>query len=450
MRLGKGELSVGKLVGLSASGMALAVSGWASAATYYVAPDGNDGAAGAMAAPWKSFAKAQAMAAPGDTVYFRGGVYLYSAAVRPCASMRDTVDAIALDKSGQAGQPIRYWAYPGETPVFDFSRMKDNCRVKGIDVTASYLHLKGLEVTGAPQQPENHLNNESWGIWINGSHNVFEALNTHHHMGPGLFIRDGSDNLVLNVDSHHNYDPYTRSGAGQSADGFGAHIKANRPGNVFRGCRAWANSDDGFDLIRAQSPVVIEYSWAWMQGYLPGTSTSLPSGNGNGFKIGGFGGGYAPDAPKHIVRFSVAFKNKVNGFYANHHAAASEFFNNTGVDNGIDFNMLGVDSKGAPTSLGIVRNNVAYGGTLVKNIEGADVANNSWNLPGAVTSADFQSVSTEGWDAPRQADGSLPPLPHFHLAGASRLVDKGVDLGLPYAGAAPDLGAFESAERPTR
>jgi hypothetical protein len=419
----------------------------AAAATYYVAPGGNDSAAGSITAPWQTIAKAQANAAAGDTIYFRGGTYPYTEAINACASMTDTVNAITLNKSGEAGSPIKYWAYPGEVPVFDFSQMKDNCRIKGFNIVANYLHLKGLEITGVQQHPDNFRNHESWGIWIRGSNNIFELLNTHHHMGPGLFLKDGANNLVLNVDSHHNYDPRTSNGAGQSADGFGAHVGPNQPGNVFRGCRAWDNSDDGFDLIKSESSVVIENSWAWGHGYLPGTRTALPAGNGNGFKIGGFGGGWRANAPKHVVRFSVAFDNKANGFYANHHPVASDFFNNTSVNNGVDFNMLGVDRNGTGIALGKLRNNIAFGGTLVSNMAGADVANNSWGLPVTVSAADFQSVSTAGWDAPRKPDGTLPLMPHLRLASGSGLIDKRVDVGSPYAGKAPDMGAFQERIR---
>lgn len=409
--------------------LGLAVTLPASATTYYVAPAGDDSAAGTLAAPWASFAHAQAVAAAGDTVLFRGGRYVYTVATHGCASRTATVSAIALDKSGAPDQPIRYWAYPGEVPVFDFSHMADDCRIKGISVTADWLHLKGLELTGVPQH--NNLNHESWGLWIAGSHNIFERIDTHHHMGPGLFIKDGGDNLVLNSDSHHNYDPLTSNGAGQSADGFGAHISANHPGNVFRGCRAWANSDDGFDLINAYSPVTIEHSWAWLHGYLPGTLTSLPAGNGNGIKAGGYSGKYVANGVKHTVRFSVAFANKAAGFYANHHPLALEFSNNTGYANHPDFNMLGIAANGAPVPLGTLRNNIAYGGTLLSNAAGIDDAFNSWSLPLALSDADFQSVSTAGWDAPRQADGSLPDLPNLHLAPGSKLIG----IGAPYLGA---------------
>lgn len=107
------------------------------ATAYYVAPTGSDSAAGTLRAPWASFARAQAVAQPGDTVYFRGGTYTYSHADTGCASQTARVDAVTLDKSGTPGSPIRYWAYPGEQPVFDFSQMTDDCRIKGFDVTGS-------------------------------------------------------------------------------------------------------------------------------------------------------------------------------------------------------------------------------------------------------------------------------------------------------------------------
>ena len=55
-----------------------------------------------------------------------------------------------------------------------------------------------------------------------------------------------------------------------------------------------------------------------------------------------------------------------------------------------------------------------------------------------------ESKSFAGMASARQADGSLPVLPFLRLAAGSPLIDRGVNVGLPYNGAAPDLGAFES------
>ncbi|GAB3399079.1 right-handed parallel beta-helix repeat-containing protein [Flindersiella endophytica] len=421
---------------------ALTTSPAEAANAYYVAPNGNDSAAGTQAAPWASIARAQSAAQPGDTVYLRGGTYAYTRANSSCSSQTARVDAITLNKSGSAGSPIRYWAYPGERPVFDFSRMTDNCRIKGFDVTGSRIHLKGLEIKGVPQN--NDLNAESWGVWISGSGNTFEQLDIHHIMGTGLFINGGGGNLVVNSDSHDNYDLRSSDGPGENADGFGSHYSpAGSAGNVFRGCRAWWNADDGFDLISTYSSVLIERSWAWRNGYVPGTTTA--AGNGNGFKAGGYGGDYDANAVKHTVRLSVAFANRAAGFYANHHPVANDYFNNTSYGNHPDYNMLGVDSSGGAVGRGNLRNNIAYTGTLTSNLTGTSSAYNTWDLGIALSDAQFQSVSTSGWDARRQADGSLPVLPNLRLAANSTLIDKGTDVGLPYHGSAPDLGAFEQS-----
>jgi hypothetical protein len=457
------------------------------AATYYVAPNGSDGAAGTEAAPFASWEHAQSVASPGDTVYFRGGRYHYTDATSTCSSTSATVNAVVLSKSGTSGNPIKYWAYPGEKPIFDFSGITDmgkyNCRQAGVRVTASWLHLKGLELTGALQL--NNLNHESWCVYVyGGSNNVFELLDAHHNMGPGFFIQRGGNNLFLNCDSHENEDTLTSNGDGQSADGFGCHPnQTGDTGNVFRGCRAWWNTDDGWDFINASAVCTVENSWTWYSGYKPdaisnGAPVSLSSGNGNGFKGGGYGmppSGVPSPAPQHVVRFNVSFYNKAAGFYANHSPNNLYFYNNTGFHNSPDFNMLGVGSDGSSSiSVGTLRNNVAFAGSLTSNIDlggSIDDKYNSWDSSVGVTvaNADFQSVSFAppascpaaykaggtvcvpptdttsfaGMASARQADGSLPVLPFLRPAAGSHLIDKGQDIGFDFTGAAPDLGAFE-------
>ncbi|MCE0538749.1 right-handed parallel beta-helix repeat-containing protein [Kineosporia rhizophila] len=411
------------------------VTAAATGATYYVAPNGSDTAAGSKSAPWKSIARAQTAVSAGDTVYFRAGTYAFTAATKACSSRTALVDAITLSKSGTAAAPITYAAYPGEKPVFNFSAMKDDCRIKGLNVTGSYLNVKGLELTGVRQN--NNLNHESWGVYVTGSNNTFDQLNLHHHMGPGLFIKNGSNNLVLNSDSHDNYDLYTSNGAGESADGFGAHVAANQPGNRFSGNRAWNNSDDGFDLINAYSPVTIENSWAWHNGYVPGTETA--AGNGSGIKAGGYGGVYQAAAVKHTVRYSVAFNNRAAGFYANHHPVALNFNHNTAYNNRPNYNMLGITSGGAATGLGNLHDNVAFGGTLTSNLGSSTQKNNSWNLSTTLTSKHFQSLSTTGWDAARQSNGRLPVLTSLRPAAGSPLTGTASDAA---TATTKNIGAF--------
>lgn len=411
------------------------------AATWYVAPDGSDAAAGTVSAPFASWAKAQTAVSAGDTVLFRAGTYKYAKTTTTCKSQTDNVNCVVLDKSGSSGKMIHYMAYQGEQPVFDFFDIKDDCRIRGVYVPGSWIHLKGLELKGVPQN--NNLNHESWCIYINGSHNIFELLDTHHNMGPGIIIWGGEDNLVLNCDSHDNFDEHTSNGAGESADGFGAHTNVNggKP-NIFRGCRAWWNTDDGYDCISNKSVAIFENCWAWLNGYKPGTMSGI--GNGNGFKLGGYGmppTSSPASPPRNIARNCLSFYNRSAGFYQNHHTADNLFYNNTAYKNGVNFNMLGY--SGGDKSMGIYRNNIAFTGTATGNGPGTEAKNNSWNLSPAPAASDFESIDTAGILGPRKADGGLPDVKFMHLAG-DKYIDKGIDVELPYNGTAPDLGAFET------
>ncbi len=186
-------------------------------------------------------------------------------------------------------------------------------------------------------------------------------------------------------------------------------------------------------------------------GYLPGTLTPLPAGNGNGFKSGGYGADptkFPANPPRHVIRNDVAFVTKAAGFYANHHPVSSLFYNNTSFDNGVDFDMLGMSPSGAAITVGVYRNDLAFshaGKMLLSNNTNtvADDADNSWTLPITLTDTEFQSVSDVGMDGPRGADGSLPCVGFLRPQAASDFIGKGKDIGLPFSGPAPDLGAFQ-------
>ena len=115
---------------------------------YYVSPNGADANPGSKAQPLYSIRKAQQLVLPGDTVWVRGGTYSVREADITTYS-RIQAFVVLLDKSGAENKRINYWAFPGEKPVFDFSSVKPaNYRVHAFEVTGSWIHLKGLEVTG--------------------------------------------------------------------------------------------------------------------------------------------------------------------------------------------------------------------------------------------------------------------------------------------------------------
>lgn len=407
----------------------------AQAADYYVSPTGSDSNAGSLTAPFATLQKGNDVAAAGDTVWLRGGTY-------------QNTKQIKLNKSGKSDAArIKFWAYQAEVPVLDFSKyVSSNTAVDSptILVSGSFLHLKGLEVcNGAVGASGTHSND---AIRSEGaSNNVFELLNIHHNFGPGLFISKGTGgNLILNCDSHDNYDKDGSQGDGQNADGFGVHYQMSGPSTIIRGCRAWLDSDDGYDLISQEVPVLIENSWAISNGYSDGGAGKPSSGNGNGFKAGSSDTGI-----RHILQRNVAWKNRAAGFYANHSSGGNTWLNNTSYMNAVQYNLLASPAGDPDTTIVLsgalahkMRNNVGFPNKNT-NMSGVDSMFDTWDLNIAEASSDFVSTSDAGFMGPRQADGSLPNLDFLKLKAQSPLIDKGTDVGLPYAGSAPDLGAYE-------
>jgi len=421
-----------------------------NAKTYFVATNGNDTAnSGTIAAPFATIMHAQKLALPSDTVYIRGGKYLM-AENQIARKQRIWAMMHLLDKSGEPSKRINYWAYPGEKPVFDMTNVKPlNQRVIAFNVTGSWIYIKGLEVIGTQVTQTGHTQSECFHN--EGSHNIYEQLSMHDGQAIGFYLIKGSDNLILNCDAYRNWDYTSENGKGGNADGFGCHPQPGSIGNIFRGCRAWFNSDDGYDCIRAAETVTFDHCWAFYNGY----STEFKNlGDGNGFKAGGWGlvrDDRVPDSiPMHVVQFCVAVHNRANGFYSNHQPGGSYWYNNTAYENGTNFNMLNRTADitaDVPGYNHVMKNNLSfeprtYETQWIDSLK-CIVSNNSFSIPIKVDKADFVSLDQSQLTAARKKDGNLPDIDFLKPKKNSKLIDKGGNIGFKFLGVAPDLGAFE-------
>ena len=282
-----------------------------------------------------------------------------------------------------------------------------------------------------------------------GDHNIYEHLQMHDGQAIGFWLGKGSANLVLNCDAYRNYDYTSENKKGGNVDGFGFHVPKGSTGNVFRGCRAWFNSDDGFDLITTHEPLLIENCWAFYNGFDP---SFKGLGDGNGFKLGGYGidGGTLPAIiPRHVIRQSLAVRNRAAGFYANHQPGGIDMINNTAYLNSVNFNLLGRNVSHTADVPGYghkLQNNLGYKGrSEVANLDAAkcELTANSFDLKLRLSDKDFHSLDQAGLIQPRHPNGDLPVIPFMKLKPGNGAIDKGVDVGLPFKGKAPDLGAFE-------
>lgn len=403
---------------------------------YYLSPNGDDiDGKGTMGKPWHSLNRAWQAVKAGDIIYMKGGKYLYK--------KRQSL----YRKDGKAGSHITVMAMPGEHPVI--SPHPDFNDTRGIDIHGNYLHFKGLEITGFIQRSATAL---YYGIVAeNSSHLIFEGLKVHDN-GFGLSIgSDSGDNLIVNSDFYRNADPLSSFGRNKpwgGADGITIRSSDSSRTNTIRGCRMWWNSDDGVDLFENQGTIVIEHCWSFWNGYQPGTFK--PAGDGDGFKLGIT----ATDQSNHVrrlLRFNLSFENRAHGFDQNNAQCISLLYNNTSYNNANRGKAARSYDFWNGDAATVAKNNIDYHPSMSAIFnDKAIVSHNTFLIDGSdnssytVTRDDFLSIDSKGVDGPRHKDGSLPHLKFLRLKKGSDLIDTGMDIGLPYKGKAPDLGAYES------
>jgi pectate disaccharide-lyase len=284
----------------------------------WVGPSGVDSNPGTEASPVGTLNRANELARPGSTIWVLSGTFNYGS----------TMD---LSRSGNAQSPIRLWAVAGARPVLEYMTQARASSARGIELSGSYWHIRGLEIRNAGDN----------GISISGSNNTIENVITHHNGDSGIQITVsegqaadatlGASNTILNCDSYENFDTVTN---GENADGFAAKLRIGA-GNVFRGCRAWNNADDGYDFFAADDVVLVEDSWAFLNGRVAGGGNS--AGDGNGFKLGGEPDGAGQGHAAHRLTRVAAFENRNCGFTRNNNDQSPVLMTCAVADNGNDY-----------------------------------------------------------------------------------------------------------------
>lgn len=254
----------------------------------------------------------------GHTIWLLEGTYAFSEMI-----------VISEDNSGTANAMKGMKAYNGADVTFDFSGQGDaDPSKRGIVLDGDYWHFYGFEITKAADN----------GMLISGNNNKIEMMVFNDNQDTGLQLSRyntnaatvadwPSNNLILNCTSKNNCDNATM----ENADGFAAKLTCGE-GNVFDGCMAYNNSDDGWDLFAKSETgpigvVTIQNSIAFRNGF-----TEFGEGygdcDGNGFKLGGSGVGSA-----HVVKNCLAFENLNCGFTDNNNPKLGTLINCTAVNN---------------------------------------------------------------------------------------------------------------------
>lgn len=316
----------------------------------------------------KGLSDALQNAGAGDEIVIAGGTYEFSS-------------TLILRNSGVYNGYIVVRAADDAEVILDFSRQLFDGTQRGVQIYGDYWYWYGVEITGAGDN----------GMFIAGNYNIIEYCEFHNNRDTGLQLgREESGmasitewpsyNLIKNCTSYNNYDNETK---GENADGFAAKLTVGY-GNVFDGCIAYRNSDDGWDLYAYQSNgdigAVIMYNCvAFENGYIgetvdefnakvntEGHEAALEDGNvykyttqngdGNGFKLGGS-----------VMRGNVkmynclSFNNRMHGVTDNSNPGVLTIEGVTCYNNGADLDTnVGSDTFGeivAPFTGGIGEGN---------------------------------------------------------------------------------------------
>ena len=351
--------------------------------TYYVAPNGTADGEGTESSPRRVQDVLQyGVLKPGDTVMVMPGTYKINEPIKLTYYDNGTYNNYITVKN----------ASETEKAVLDFSGMSFLSTNRGVQIDGDYWYWYGVDICGAGDN----------GMYIGGSYNVIENCEFYNNRDTGLQLgRSMGDyskieywpsyNLIKNCTSYNNYDNETY---GENADGFAAKLTVGY-GNIFDGCIAYRNSDDGWDLFAKTDSgnigaVILYNCVAFENGFIaetqaefnerfpeynhdmdePNTSSYLTrDGDGNGFKLGG-----SVMEGDVFLYNCLSFNNRMHGVTDNSNPGVlsiknlTAYNNSVGIDDNSDspnfgqvvLNGSGVTADNKCGNINLARHNYSY------------------------------------------------------------------------------------------
>lgn len=456
----------------------------ATGTVYYVAvnepgaSDENNGLypshRGEADGPWATLQHAAGKMVAGDTTYVRAGTY-YEAGIR-------------FAHSGLPGAPITLAAYQTEQVIIDGSQARS--RSSGIEIVNGRGHLviQGLTIRNMPR---SGITTDSQPRVVYQDVTIRDCI-LHDNGLSGIRLAAVDGFLVQNVEAYGN-EYYgldiigSDDGALSAANGLvqtsSFHHHTGKEGHglainqghdiIVRDSVAYHNAIHGFDV--SDWPKTGELSY----GLLFESNQSYDNGVA----------GFAINSDSHHVtyRYNVAFRNGADraghgsssGFLCYEGCWHVEWYNNVSLEN-TDAGFYVEDELGLyatpDDSLLVFANNIAYNNgrpewddrpALV--VEGSHwqvvATHNNWaGEPGRnarvvavhIIGDEGEIYTSEDVNRGDFQTGNISVDPLFvdpaafdvRLQPGSPCIDAGLDLGLPYLGIAPDIGAFEFESMP--
>ena len=420
-------------------------------AEFYIDSLATPGGTGSVSAPFKSIQEGLNVLKAGDTLYVRGD---------PAGSGRIYLETLIFRVSGVDGSPITVRSFPGEKVIVSTAET--------IVLDRDFLVIKGFIF--------DHQKAETDAIRWTGNNIHLSDCEVRNGSHDGIDASAQAKNVTISNCAVHDFvwvAPTRRD----------AHCIIANPGVIgfrIRGNTIYNCSGDGVHLFATDSTRVADYvKDVLIEKNKIYSTLGGDSENGLDFKGGvnvtvrqndiyGFTQNKAVVVQKgaknlrleenriHDSARGVEFRWEAGNFQYNITVTRNVFFNITGqyalkfdgvvearVVNNTFHNSVGnsirVEQKGIIG--GIIKNNLINlsGAPRISGRLAADHSHNGWFRSSAGSLTSSQDII--GTD-PLFVDTAAKD---FRLTSRSPARDKGIDVGFPFMGEAPDLGCYESA-----
>jgi parallel beta-helix repeat protein len=362
---------------------------------YYVSITGRDSNSGSIDSPWASLDHAIEVAGPGDIIFMRGGDYTTNEVwIRGDRGM-----------GGSNGELLTIRSYPGETASVGGDRR--------IILEADYVRIESLHFR-LPYRMD------SWGTGNQIINNTFSGPQATY----GAIEYGGNDGLIQG--NHIEI-----SGGGDTQDhGIYLHYGRNNVvrGNYISGFSGYGihayDEDKGDHTPRAYDNILIE------------GNIITDSASRSGIILGPHDSTITMDNV--VIRNNVIYSNADCGILTRYQPIPNlRIYNNV-----IYGNTCGISISNNILHLEIVNNILASnsGGhiEISGSLSDSLVTHNLYNSPTSSGPGITDIHPLFGLPLFVDVDNG-----DFHLQVESPAIDAGTNVGLPYHGAAPDIGAYE-------
>jgi parallel beta-helix repeat protein len=205
------------------------LAGTANAATWYVAPSGNDANTGSLASPFQTITKAASRTAAGDIVEVRGGVYN---------------EVVKIASKGTSSARIVFRAYSGEAAVIDGTGSAPDTNLVQFN-GAEFVDFKGFEVRNATRLGICGYPAKSVRVLGNKIHDSYRN---------GIYF--GSASSDITIDGNEVYDNVQENRLRNMSSGWGQALAVNKTnGATITNNRVYRNYGEGIDFVVADNGV---------------------------------------------------------------------------------------------------------------------------------------------------------------------------------------------------